>query len=209
MKKLLAASLIVLGCSAAPAYAVTTISFTGGGTTTAAPVYQSFDALASGTSIGTNANVYANTVPNMAVKPAFGSTGNFAAVGADGSYTTSFGPSNVFSFIIGSLDVYNQLILSYSDGMSQTLNGGAIIGNLPFNSGSNTDVSANGVVTYRVTSGALLTGATFRSLGNNSFEFDSLSAVPEPAAWGMMILGFGLVGGVLRRRSATKVNFAY
>lgn len=28
----------------------------------------------------------------------------------------------------------------------------------------------------------------------------SLSAVPEPATWGLMILGFGMVGGVLRRR---------
>ena len=33
------------------------------------------------------------------------------------------------------------------------------------------------------------------------------TAVPEPATWGMMILGFGLVGGSLRRRK-TKVSFA-
>jgi hypothetical protein len=26
--------------------------------------------------------------------------------------------------------------------------------------------------------------------------------VPEPATWAMMIIGFGLVGGVMRRRSA-------
>lgn len=30
----------------------------------------------------------------------------------------------------------------------------------------------------------------------------SISAAPEPAAWGMMILGFGLAGVALRRRSA-------
>ena len=35
----------------------------------------------------------------------------------------------------------------------------------------------------------------------------NLAAVPEPATWGMMIMGFGLMGGVLRRRS-TKVAFA-
>jgi hypothetical protein len=28
-------------------------------------------------------------------------------------------------------------------------------------------------------------------------------AVPEPATWAMMILGFGLVGGALRRRTET------
>ncbi|MCS6986475.1 MAG: PEPxxWA-CTERM sorting domain-containing protein [Sphingomonadaceae bacterium] len=28
-------------------------------------------------------------------------------------------------------------------------------------------------------------------------------AVPEPATWGLMIAGFGLVGAALRRRRAT------
>jgi hypothetical protein len=33
--------------------------------------------------------------------------------------------------------------------------------------------------------------------------------VPEPATWGMMILGFGLVGASMRyRRRATRVTFA-
>jgi hypothetical protein len=41
---------------------------------------------------------------------------------------------------------------------------------------------------------------TFNGTGN-------LTAVPEPATWAMMIMGFGLVGGVMRRRS-TKVAFA-
>ncbi len=31
--------------------------------------------------------------------------------------------------------------------------------------------------------------------------FGSRSAVPEPASWGMLLLGFGIVGSVLRRRS--------
>jgi hypothetical protein len=29
-----------------------------------------------------------------------------------------------------------------------------------------------------------------------------LDAVPEPAAWGLMLLGFGLVGGAVRMRRA-------
>lgn len=33
-------------------------------------------------------------------------------------------------------------------------------------------------------------------------------AVPEPATWAMMIAGFGMIGGTLRRRNATRVNFA-
>ena len=34
------------------------------------------------------------------------------------------------------------------------------------------------------------------------------AAVPEPATWGMMILGMGLVGGVLRRRSKSRLALA-
>ena len=34
-------------------------------------------------------------------------------------------------------------------------------------------------------------------------------AVPEPATWGMMLAGFGIVGGTMRyRRRSTKVSFA-
>jgi len=39
-------------------------------------------------------------------------------------------------------------------------------------------------------------------------QFANAGAVPETATWGMMILGFGLVGGAMRRRSAPKVSFA-
>ena len=36
----------------------------------------------------------------------------------------------------------------------------------------------------------------------------SISAVPEPATWAMMIGGFGLIGAAARRRSAARVTFA-
>ncbi|HEX8445326.1 MAG TPA: FxDxF family PEP-CTERM protein [Sphingomonas sp.] len=38
----------------------------------------------------------------------------------------------------------------------------------------------------------------------------SVAAVPEPASWALMIGGFGLVGGAMRRRAkATRVTYAY
>ncbi|QTD57656.1 PEPxxWA-CTERM sorting domain-containing protein [Parasphingorhabdus cellanae] len=44
----------------------------------------------------------------------------------------------------------------------------------------------------------------FDVLANPDFAFNTnninVSAVPEPATWGMMIFGFGMVGGALRRR---------
>lgn len=59
----------------------------------------------------------------------------------------------------------------------------------------------------------------YQSLATSANKADSASglgtvvtttpAVPEPATWGMMILGFGLVGASMRyRRRATRIRFA-
>lgn len=54
---------------------------------------------------------------------------------------------------------------------------------------------------------------TFNSLkgGNNEgvlIDAVSVGAVPEPATWAMMILGFGVVGGAMRRRTRQTVSYA-
>lgn len=212
MKKILAASALVLGCWAGSAQAATTIGFTGGGSTLPVNtfVFQGFDTFAPGAMIGTNAYAL-NTNTGSSVRPAFGSTGNYAAVLDGGNYSINFGPTNLFSFVIGSLDTFNQLVLRYSDGTAVTYTGGAIVNDPSLdNPGNRTIAETNGVVTYTVTSGPSITGATFLSAGGNAFEFDNLSAaVPEPAAWGMMILGFGLIGGALRRRSSVKTSVKF
>ncbi len=45
-----------------------------------------------------------------------------------------------------------------------------------------------------------------------TYHLDNLrfaaAAVPEPATWAMMILGFGLIGGAMRSRQTAKVRFA-
>lgn len=209
MKKLLIASALVAASWAGTAQAVTAIDYTPGGTTVAAgtTVFQNFDSFTPGASIGTNAFAYSATVEGQAARPAGGSSGNFAGVLAGGTYSVAFGPTSIFSFVLGSLDTYNTLILRYVDGSSMVYNGGAIVNDPSFDTGNRTSAETNGVVTYRVTSGSLINGATFSS-SSSAFEFDNLAAVPEPAAWGMMILGFGLIGGALRRRPSTKVKFA-
>jgi hypothetical protein len=46
--------------------------------------------------------------------------------------------------------------------------------------------------------------ATFDGASNLTFSA-AIANVPEPATWGMMLLGFGVVGAGMRRRSATAV----
>lgn len=59
-----------------------------------------------------------------------------------------------------------------------------------------------------------LVGAAFNNADGkiDGFKFKNLtvsSAVPEPATWAMMIIGFGLVGSAMRRRTVkTAVSFA-
>jgi hypothetical protein len=78
----------------------------------------------------------------------------------------------------------------------------------------------NGSQTFNFGSAGLLTvtlndqsfGSGFFGLTNGGTAVSgnfrlTAAAVPEPASWAMMVGGFGVVGGALRRRS-TKVSFA-
>ncbi|HZZ32933.1 MAG TPA: PEPxxWA-CTERM sorting domain-containing protein [Phenylobacterium sp.] len=51
------------------------------------------------------------------------------------------------------------------------------------------------------------TGSTYNVAARDAFE-QIQNAVPEPATWGLMIVGFGGVGAVLRRRRATVAALA-
>lgn len=57
------------------------------------------------------------------------------------------------------------------------------------------------------------TRLTFRAIGTSDslggyIDSVSLSAVPEPTTWAMMIAGFGMMGFALRNRAKTKVAYA-
>ena len=57
----------------------------------------------------------------------------------------------------------------------------------------------NNLGTFGIIDGSTLQGMTFQPI----------AAVPEPATWGMMILGFGMIGAASRSRKVkTSVNFA-
>jgi hypothetical protein len=63
-----------------------------------------------------------------------------------------------------------------------------------------------------VSNGNLPTDYTYTisafSDANRGENFGGAGAVPEPASWAMMIAGFGLVGGAMRRRSSAKLAIA-
>ncbi len=52
----------------------------------------------------------------------------------------------------------------------------------------------------------------YRTLFANALAFtggaESVAAVPEPATWAMLILGFGMIGASLRRRRSVEVRYA-
>lgn len=52
-------------------------------------------------------------------------------------------------------------------------------------------------------------GVTFSSDSGVLLTAGPVNAVPEPASWAMMIGGFGLIGGMLRRHRRTQPNVSY
>ena len=132
-------------------------------------------------------------------------TGNYLSVLGGGSETVTFSARSTFSFFWGSIDDYNTITLS--DGTSYT--GTQIAAMFPGgqSNGCQTLINCNRYVTFTDTTG-LLTGFTMTS-ASNSFEITNISAVPEPATWAMMILGFLGLGFLGYRKSSKASNSAF
>jgi hypothetical protein len=78
---------------------------------------------------------------------------------------------------------------------------------VPFNVANFTPINYAGGNAYRGTNPYLGANPTF--VPHVDFGFRTyVNSVPEPATWAMMIVGFGLVGGSMRRRHTLTVKFA-
>ncbi len=151
---------------------------------------------ATGQSTTGDVRLYQGDVSGEAVGPKLG-TGSFLSI-LSGSYTLNFAAGvQVLSFLMGGLDQYNSVTLNFANSGPVILTGDQIIGQT-LTGGPN--YGSFGRVTYDFGGTDSLTSVVFAS-SQAAFEIDDIAAaVPEPATWGMMILGFGLVGSQLRLR---------
>ena len=91
---------------------------------------------------------------------------------------------------------YGSIFLSAYDRAGHLLGTSTDTDNKPYGTGPVVMLALPGI--SRVTFG----GDT-GSVGFDNFEFGTVGGVPEPAAWSLMIGGFGLIGAALRRRVRT------
>ncbi len=67
-------------------------------------------------------------------------------------------------------------------------------------------------LTYDFVASNTMQGVQFRSLENSSFgvvlDNVSISLIPEPATWGLMVVGFAMTGALVRRRARVRSALA-
>ena len=199
----LAYAAIALAAGSASAQASVTISSTPGSASYAgpAPTYD-FETAAP----ITGGAVRTGSLSGITAQP-LGSTGNYWAIGPSNGGTgfldlSSFSAISAISFLWGSADAFNWLdVLDRGGAVLATFNGLDVAAGA---NGSWTAESGNPLASLSIT------GADRTNIGglrlratNNAFEVDNfaIGAIPEPATWAMLVLGFGVLGGAMRGRS--------
>jgi len=165
--------------------------------------------------------IYNTSINSVTARPV-GSTGNFWSVGSspasqNGPGTVSFsgaaaGGVGYYGFLYGSSDVYNDVTFTFQDATTLTINGSQVP-----NGTGNQGVSR--YVNVFADIGNKITGVSFASTtyldvnsvlrSGNAYETDnhaySVTAVPEPESYAMMLAGLGLMGAIARRRKSKSV----
>lgn len=145
-----------------------------------------------------------------------GSTGDYYAVRTIDTPgfidLSSFDGIASLSFIWGSIDPYNTLsVIGKDSTVLGTWTGTDVVA---WAAGNQVDLDQNPLVTLT------FTGVDQGNVGGlefvttqNAFEIDNIAiqAVPEPGTWLMMLLGFGLLGGVMRagKKQEARIRYAF
>ncbi|RYE66863.1 MAG: PEP-CTERM sorting domain-containing protein [Oxalobacteraceae bacterium] len=155
-------------------------------------------------------------------------TGQAASPSVNGVYSFALGTQNIsFDYSIfglaplatgnirltnlltGDVATYDSSLIPDANGIdrgyqgSQQLGFGFLNGNFPPFGDLNFDANVNNTYRFDLSDGTN-TLTTFAQIGAGA-----TGAVPEPSTWAMLILGFGAVGGAMRRRKVhTNVSFA-
>ena len=138
----------------------------------------------------------------------------WSSVNADGSFSGNFGDTgiitptftDVFDFTLPTGMSSFTVNSTFTDNPSNNIN----FTNVTYN-GAAFNVISTGQNEFRALNGVSVTSGGTQHLvvsgtsgGSGSYDgvisFSRLTAVPEPAAWAMMIMGFGGVGGIVRAR---------
>lgn len=144
--------------------------------------------------------------PGIAAVPFGDDSGHYMAIQSTQSETLNTPLLRSMSLFIGSLDPSNQITFNGIGGFTQSFLGSDLF--TPALGDQSND--ANNRRFYFSFDPSDKVDQIVFSSGVNSFEFDTLaaSAVPEPATWAMMLLGFGGIGLLLRagKRQGTGVR---
>ena len=143
-----------------------------------------------------------------------GNSSVYRSLGADSQSTFDFSgwakgaPLASLSFEWGSIDSYNFVDFLNRKGETVWTTAGT---DMPKFNGDQSAQLTNQRLLVSFQREADIAGVRMRSKGS-AFEFDSLAgaastgAVPEPASWLMMIIGFGFIGHGLRRKRSRAVS---
>ena len=153
----------------------------------------------------TNGIVKNGSSGNGAQPPA--SEGNYYSAGpstnSPGTILTNFAaPIGQLSLLWGSVDTYNTLtFLDAANNVLASFTGSQIINS---NFGNQVLPGSNPIVYFSITGAEQFSLAKLQLTSTQeAFEIDNIAiqaAVPEPATWALLLLGFGFVGGMLRSR---------